>query len=130
MRNYHPRLNYINRGHRSDRDDLNEKTHGKKWRNMWNLIKSQVINKKRGNKNGENRRDDFFRIFFRIEIIKPCHERQIGNYLSDVAERNRCSSKAERHDIFQFVLRNCNGGRIAQALTLGYICYFAHLRFT
>lgn len=36
-------------------------------------------------------------IFFRIEIIKPRHERQIGNYLSDVAERNRCSSKAERH---------------------------------
>lgn len=71
-------------------------------------------------------------IFFEFfsEIIKPCHERQIGNYLSDVAERNRCSSKAERHDIFQFVLRNCNGGRIAQALTLGYICYFAHLRFT
>lgn len=60
-------------------------------------MESRVINKIEEIKIGENGRDDFFRIFFRIEIIKPRHERQIGNYLSDVAERNRCSSKAERH---------------------------------
>lgn len=34
----------------------------------------------------------FFEFFFRIEIIK-CDERRIGNYLRDVAEQNRCSSK-------------------------------------
>lgn len=73
----------------------------------------------------------FFEFFSESKLLsRVTKDRQIGNYLSDGAEQNRCSSKAERHDIFQFILRNCNGGRIVQALTLGYICYFAHLRFT